>query len=186
MTISRPPVALLCLGLLLLSGCGTDVRRAIGLERTGPDEFRVVQRAPLDLPPDFGLRPPQPGAPRPNELAVREQARTTVFGATPRSDAQLVDRTPGENALLRRAGAVNPDPGIRDAVNRETSQLAKADRTLADRLIFWREPDPPGDAVDATNEARRLRENAALGRPVTDGNTPVIQRKRRGLLEGIF
>lgn len=182
----RPSVALLFSALFVLGGCGGDVRRAIGLDRTGPDEFRVVSRAPLDLPPEFGLRPPQPGAPRPNEPSARDQARSTVFGANARPDTQLGDRTPGENTLLRRAGAVNPDPTIRETVNRETSQLARADRTLVDRLIFWREPDPPGSAVDATNEARRLRENSALGRPVTDGTTPVIQRKRRGILEGLF
>ena len=58
---------LLCLaGALLISGC-TDLKKAIGLERTSPDEFAVESRAPLTMPPDFDLRPPQPGAARPQE-----------------------------------------------------------------------------------------------------------------------
>ena len=29
--------------------------------KRSPDEFAVVRRAPLILPPDYGLRPPRPG-----------------------------------------------------------------------------------------------------------------------------
>ena len=57
--------------------------------------------------------------------------------------------------------------------------------------MFWREPDPPGIPVDPNREAQRLRENAALGRDPTDGETPVVQPTRSGnpvtrLLESIF
>ncbi len=52
--------------------------------------------------------------------------------------------------------------------------------------MFWREPQATGDIVDAIEEAKRLRENAALGKPVTDGETPTIERRRKGLLEGLF
>ena len=35
------------------------------LNRDRPDEFAVQRQAPLVVPPDFNLVPPQPGAPRP-------------------------------------------------------------------------------------------------------------------------
>jgi hypothetical protein len=186
--IGRPGMA--ALGLLValgLSACeGGSLRRSLGLDLRGPDEFRVVSRAPLDLPPDFGLRPPQPGAGRPNEPTVREQAKQTVFGANAPAVKMIAGRTAGESALLRQAGAVELDTSIRDTVNRESAQLAAADRSLTDRLIFWRDPPPPGTVVDPVAEQQRLRENAALGKPATEGETPIIQRKRRGILEGIF
>ncbi|MEY4160521.1 MAG: hypothetical protein RLZZ136_1142, partial [Pseudomonadota bacterium] len=48
---------------LLLAGCGSS-----GLfNRDRPDEFAVQRQAPLVVPPDFSLTPPQPGAPRPAE-----------------------------------------------------------------------------------------------------------------------
>jgi len=57
-----PASLVLCLaGALLISGC-SDLKKAMGLERTSPDEFAVESRAPLTMPPDFNLRPPQPGA----------------------------------------------------------------------------------------------------------------------------
>jgi hypothetical protein len=178
--------ALLIVAALGLTACdNTGLRRTLGMDNRGPDEFRVVSRAPLDLPPEFGLRPPTPGAARPNELTVREQAKQTVFGG--QGAARMVaGRTPGESALLRQSGAVEADASIREVVNRESAQLAAADRSFTDRLIFWRDPPAPGTVVDPVAEQQRLRENAALGRPATTGETPIISRKRRGILEGIF
>jgi len=68
--------------LTLLQGC-SDFRRAIGLDRTGPDEFAVESRAPLTIPPDFDLRPPQPGAARPQEGTAADRARKVVDAAGP-------------------------------------------------------------------------------------------------------
>src|SRR5208337_693148 len=67
---------------LLLPGC-TDFKRSIGLEKTSPDEFAVESRAPLTIPPDFDLRPPQPGAPRPQEKSADQQARQVIEQAGP-------------------------------------------------------------------------------------------------------
>ena len=47
---------------LVLGACG-GVRDTLGLAKRSPDEFTVVRKAPLSMPPDFNLRPPTPGAP---------------------------------------------------------------------------------------------------------------------------
>jgi hypothetical protein len=74
-------VTFICSGILL-SGC-SNFRRDIGLERTAPDEFAVESRAPLTIPPDFDLRPPQPGAARPQEVTADEKARKAIDSAGP-------------------------------------------------------------------------------------------------------
>ena len=56
-------------------------------------------------------------------------------------------------------------------------------RALTDRLIFWRDPPPPGTPVDPRAESERLRENAALGRDGNIGETPVVQPRRRSFFE---
>jgi len=186
--VSHPRYRLLIAGTVLLgtlTGCGSgELRRNLGMDRSGPDAFSVVARAPLEIPPEFGLRPPQPGAARPNETNAADRAREALLGPTAR--AGLTDRSAGEAALLAQAGAIGVDPRIRDTVNRESTQLADADRSFVDRLIFWQKPQAPGTIVNANQEAQRLRDNAALGRPVTEGETPVIQRKRRAPLEGLL
>ena len=96
------------------------------------------------------------------------------------------DATTGEQALLQSAGAVGIDPKIRQEVNQETSQQVAQSSEFVDRLIFWRKPPEPGTIIDPALEQQRLQENAALGKPVTEGETPVIIQRKKALLEGIF
>lgn len=202
--MSRPNIAgrrlwVVCAILTLpvvLAGCDTT-RDALGLTKKAPDEFAVVTKAPLVLPPEFGLRPPEPGAPRPQEVPARDRAAAALTGRTDSAAGQLTplsrdpkaaaaQRSAGESALLQQAKATNADPDIRRKVNDEFTQLAERDRRFVDRLIFWQKSDDPGLAVDAAKEAQRLRENAATGRPATTGDVPTIKRRERGPLEGVF
>lgn len=177
---------LLCFGLSACSDYGP--RQFFGLDKNPPDAFTVVSRAPLTLPPDFGLRPPRLGQARPNETSVSAQARTTVFGLdsgglSSEKAAQLDrlsgERSPGEAQLLKMAGAVGVDPAIRETINSESEKVARESRNIVEQLVFWKSYDPAGVPVDAAAEQKRLQENAALGRPVTDGDTPVVQRRNK-------
>lgn len=170
---------------LALSAC-SDAKRALGYEKAPPDEFQVVARAPLSMPPDFSLRPPQPGATRPQEGTTREQAKKIITGQRGSTPIATTGRTQGDIALMKRIGADSIQPDIRVLVNKETQALADADKSFTDRLVFWRKPDPPGVSVDPTKETQRIRENQALGKSVSEGETPQIQRRKRGWLEGVF
>ncbi|MDA1099733.1 MAG: DUF3035 domain-containing protein [Proteobacteria bacterium] len=176
------------------------------MTKKSPDEFTVITKAPLVMPPDFSLRPPRPGAKPPQEVAPRDSARAALWPASknggttdtqteqPEQNAapgqagkEAVSKPDGaELALLRRAGALDADPSIRQIVNRETSVLAEKDSSFTDRLLFWQQKAPFGTAVDADKESQRLREAAAAGDAPNTGETPTIKRRKRGLLEGIF
>jgi Protein of unknown function (DUF3035) len=181
--------------LLALSGCGDQVRQALGMTKQSPDEFMTVAHAPLTMPPDYNLRPPEPGAPRPQEGTASEQAQTALYansGGTALSTGSSFGgsneaaQSAGEVALLQNAGAAGIDPGIRAQIDTETAAQVERDQTLISRLVFWRTPEPYGTVVDPVAESKRLQENQALGKPVTEGETPIITRRRRGVLEGIF
>lgn len=178
--------AMLLAAGVTLSACG-DTRKALGFDKAPPDEFRIVSRAPLSLPPDYALRPPTPGASRPQEQTTTEQARQAVIGAAAQPRATVPEgASASEAALLTKVGAPRSDPRIRETVDRESAALIDADRTFLDRIVFWRKPDAPGTVVDPEREAQRLRENQALGRSASEGDTPIIRRRRKGALEGIF
>ena len=102
---------------LLLSACGSSGI----LGRARPDEFAVQRQAPLIVPPDFALTPPQPGAPRPAEQTAQQQAEEALFGApAARSDV--------EKNTLSRAGS--SAPGIRSMVGDPgTNTVAKGEVT---------------------------------------------------------
>ncbi|MGF1627364.1 MAG: DUF3035 domain-containing protein [Alphaproteobacteria bacterium] len=162
-----------------VTGC-SDLSQAIGLSRrTPPDEFQVVTHAPLSLPPEFALRPPAPGETGPGTTTPQAQARAAVTGST---GAPTGSTTQGENALLATAGAIGVDPSIRLTIDAESRIESESTGSgLADFLLFWRETPPAGVIVDAAGEAQRIRENQAAGRPITAGETPVIERTSGGI-----
>lgn len=176
-TTRRPALVAATLLLpLVLGACGGDVARSFGLTRDPPDEFQVTTRAPLSMPPDFALRPPRAGRPQGPDPSA--QARGLIAAAPVPSTAA----SPGEAALLREASAASAapvTPDIREVLDRETQALARSDASFTNRVLgFGSPPAPVGVPVDAEAEARRIRENAALGRDVSEGDTPVVQPDR--------
>ncbi len=173
-------------GTIALAGCsglGDTLSRTFGVTRDAPDEFSVTTQAPLSMPPDFNIRPPQPGAARPQEVSARTQAQQALMPQTTLS-AQTDDMSAGQQALLAAAGPPAP-ANIRNEIAHDPT-LNSTGGTFADRLMFWRPAPQPGIVVNAAAEAQRLRQNAALGQSPESGVTPIIQPKPRGWLEGIF
>jgi hypothetical protein len=103
---------------LMLAGCASGGGI---LNRDRPDEFAVTRQAPLVIPPDFTLAPPNPGAPRPQESDASRQALDALFGGpAPRSAV--------EGDALSRAGTAAP--GIRSSVgDPDTNTVAKGEVT---------------------------------------------------------
>ncbi|MDA0228968.1 MAG: DUF3035 domain-containing protein [Proteobacteria bacterium] len=169
-----------------MAGCG-GVGKSLGFGKQSLDEFAVVRNAPLTLPPDYSLRPPRPGAQRPQEENLRTQAENAVFsrenetdGASPRLESE------GEYALLRRADALETNPNIKREINEEFTIYAQEGEGFFESLLFWQAEQPLGVSINAEEEAQRLNENAALGLPPNTGDTPVIERRDQALFEGIF
>jgi len=102
---------------MLLSACG-NWKQTLGIEPTSPDEFAVESRAPLTVPPDFDLRPPQPGASRPQETSVASKAQGVVDNAGPGAPGKQASGT------LHYAGTNLADPN---------AQIA--DQSLAAKLL---------------------------------------------------
>ena len=169
----------------LLAGCNTaDVSRTFGLTRDAPDEFSVSTRAPLSMPPNTNLRAPRPGASRPQELSSRAAAEATLApGSVLDSSTSAI--SPGQLALVQASGR----PAAADIRAKIDSENAgeQTDRSFTDRLLFWKSREVgPGIAVDPTLEAQRLRANAALGQDTLEGETPIIQPKRKNWWDWLF
>jgi DUF3035 family protein len=210
---ARPMIALLAAGLLALAGCARGtVQEALGIGKRVPDEFAVVQRAPLVVPPDFELRPPRPGEPRPQIGTPSDQARAALVGQPPApavnglaldaqpgqpalsagqpalSAAQPVPAaavpmpSAGQQALLTQAERSGVDPQIRTRIAEENQSLAQVEQALFTRVMNWRQPSTLGATVDAPAEAERLRTARAQGEPPTAGDTPTVVERRQSPL----
>ena len=114
------------------------------------DESQSVAHAPLTLPPDYNVRPPEPGAPGPQEGTAAEQAQTPLSannGGTASATGDTASgpaQSAGEVALLQNAGAAGIDPGIRSQIDTETAAQVERDPALISRLVLWRTAAPEG------------------------------------------
>lgn len=137
--------------MLSLSACNT-IRQGVGLNKVTPDEFVTVASAPLVVPPEYGLTPPNPGQPRPQELAPESAARQILLG-----QRQAVTRTPGEQVLVAQAGGDRADPLARYVVDDEFGDLAHKEESWANRIMFWRKNDPSTQTASTVQSADGTR-----------------------------
>jgi hypothetical protein len=178
---SRPllTVAACCGAALLLSACGSDVKKQLGMGRNSPDEFMVVKRAPLTLPPDYNLRPPGASAAPPASDASN-RAKAALLG----KQTLPADIGGAEKELMTRMGVQQANPDIRSLIDKENGYIALKNKPVVDKLIFWRDDATRADQhlgssiVDAKAEAERLKKNQAEGKPVNAGDVPVIEKKQ--------
>ena len=127
-----PLLTVACLSVsLVLPGCA-DVRRMGGLDRVGPDEFMIESRAPLTIPPEFDLRPPQPGAARPQEVTASDKARKVIDTAGP-----------GEPGKQATAALKVPQGGPGGGAQLDPSQQV-GDQSLAKKLLGTTDSAPAG------------------------------------------
>ena len=185
MNAPAPRLVLLFGTTLLLAGCESGaLTRTFGLTRDAPDEFTVTTRAPLSMPPDFNLRPPRPGAPRPQEQSEQSQAEEILVPQTALSGQRSGAASPGQAALLNQTGPSAPTD-IRRKVDAD-ARNDQSDDGFVDKRLYWRKADANKSLVDPDGEAKRLRDNAALGQPATSGETAVIQQRRQGWFQKLF
>jgi hypothetical protein len=176
MNSQRTKVALRVMALagLALSVAGCDsIRTAAGLNKTPPDEFAVVTKAPLVIPPDYALRPPLPGAAPTNQSSPTGAAEAALYGDDPDAIANSLGNSysPEEKALLATSGAATADPAIRQQLASDEKAMEGSDPSFTDKILFSAPNPDAGHPVDADAEKQRLDAAKAAGQ-VTPGPGP--------------
>ena len=178
MSVNRVIVATALVAAVGLTAC-QSTRKSLGMTKVTPDEVRVVTKAPLVVPPDYALRPPAPGKPRPQELQPESAARNALLGAR-----EAEGRTDGEKLLVAKAGADKADPLIRYVVDDEFGDVAHKEKGFADKVMFWRSDKPADPAaapvVAEDNTSTPIDPAAEQDRiaKLTGGKPVVIQREQ--------
>ncbi|MGH6872995.1 MAG: DUF3035 domain-containing protein [Rhizomicrobium sp.] len=136
-----------------LSGC-QSIRQAAGVTKQTPDEFAVVTKAPLVIPPDYNLRPPKPGAVPTNTQSPTGAAEAALFpsddssGAAPQPSGGGT-YSDGEKNLLAQAGASNVDHSIRQEIVSDQRSMQGADSSFTDKVLFGGGSDTSDKPVNA-------------------------------------
>lgn len=162
----RIVTALACLSAAATAGCGT-LAKTFGSDTSAPDEFRVVTKAPLIIPPEFNLRPPRPGDPRPQELTAAQRAQRAILGSV---DATGLSQ--GEQLLVGKAGTVQPN--IRDLVDYDSGGIVRKSQALSNNILGVATPPAPGATPES--EAERIAREQRAIQNATGGQPIVIKR----------
>lgn len=191
MNIKQHITVVMC---LLLSACGGSdgFRETLGLNRKGPDEFQVLSRPPLTVPPEFNLRPPKQGAEYTPGVSATDQAHNRVLGADNNSAPAAATAVPivtsgalpsnSDSQFLANAGAEKANHNIKQVISdeRQNGVLKKDDNFL---FGASKEKDL---LVDPAKEAERLKDDKAKSLPPTAGETPVIAPQSKGIIGDLF
>jgi hypothetical protein len=179
-----------------LSGC-SSIRSAAGIDKSTPDEFAVVTKAPLVIPPDYNLHPPKPGAVPTNQQSPTASAQAALYASdesganpTPQSGGNFSD---GEKAILAQANATNADHSIRQEIASDEKSMQGADESFTDKVLFGGGPTDNSDkAVNAdANSTANMPGKAPA--PAADGAAqpapapkPVITQNQKKDNDGWF
>lgn len=180
MSFNRVIVATALVAAAGLAGC-QSTQKALGMSKVTPDEFRVVTKAPLVVPPDYALRPPAPGEPRPQELQPESAARNALLG-----QREAEQRSDGEKLLVAKAGAEKADPLVRYVVDDEFGDIAHKEKSFADRVMFWKKGEAAPQQTAALDGSSAPIDPAAEKERVTKltGDKPItIQRDAKSRIK---
>ena len=177
-------VAMTCLLLagigLVASGC-SGFRKAIGEEKSSPDEFEVVVRPPLSLPPNFFASSDQ--LTENANSSASSSATAVASAATSAADSPIDARSVAAAALGAAEGraadsyaqvfdfSAVPD-NIRQLVDEETYGI-RFERRIPLQVLFGGLPDI-GPVLDKFAEDQRLRQTLRQGGSATEGGTPAM------------
>lgn len=118
-----------------------------GTRANAPDEFRVVKKAPLVVPPEYNLRPPTPGQAQPFEVDEARTSSASAFGTTIGADASASER-----ALVAAAGANSVNPIIRELVDYEEARIIRKSPSVSDQVIAWQPTEGETVSDSATGD----------------------------------
>ncbi len=111
---------------MLLSACSMFSSNG----KYAPDEFEVVDRAPLVVPPEANLTPPRPGEPKAQNIDPGRIAYEALFPG--KTVTPPPSGSGGELSLLRRMPSLGPD--VRSNAGQKDLDVTKKRLLLADML----------------------------------------------------
>lgn len=108
-----------------------------------------------------------------------------AFGSS-YNGSPVAGKTSADTQFLRNIGADEADPNIRKELIEEriAKQIGQEDESWWD--ILSTEPEPKDSLVNASKESERIQENSDAGKPVNEGETPVVKARDTGILGRIM
>ena len=116
---------------LLLTGCGSELAKVLGTDKLPPDEFTILTKPNLIIPPEYNLRPPAEGEIRPNPQQPSRELQAILFS----NSANISDFSQSEINLMTGADVAESIPNIKEVLDSEMRDVEDANVNLKTQII---------------------------------------------------
>ncbi len=163
--------------LVALGGCDRIGNPFVVLSSKppAPDEFQVITRKPLMMPPTDALPEPRLGAPSPLDPTPNRDAELALLGTD--VGPPPVGSSQGEQALLSAADVAASNPEIRQTLSQDATGSNEPYEPPTIFELLGASEAPPKDAIDAAAEARRLQAEGVAPAPIDPNERPVVEEE---------
>jgi len=173
-------IIILSASLSALTGCSSsDIKENLGLKKYAPDEFMVVSRPALTMPPSYALVEPKKKEILTSE-SKSDEAKSLLIGNKKSYKSYISD---SEKSLLSKAGTSKNKQNIREVLNKEYTEYVVEKKEHKESLLSKLNPfnNNNEETLDAKKEKQRLINNQKEGKSVTEGESESIAKN-----SGIF
>tara|TARA_B100001105_G_scaffold132900_1_gene106364 strand:- start:4383 stop:4748 length:366 start_codon:yes stop_codon:yes gene_type:complete len=112
-------------------GCGSELAKVLGTDKMPPDEFTILTKPPLIIPPEYNLRPPAEGEIRPEPQQSSRDLQAILFG---NSSASNQFSTSELNAMTG-SGVGESIPNIREVLDSEMRDVEDVDESVKAQIL---------------------------------------------------
>tara|TARA_Y100001970_G_C14255491_1_gene875053 strand:+ start:5772 stop:6299 length:528 start_codon:yes stop_codon:yes gene_type:complete len=152
------------LSIFILASC-SKIRDSAGVNRKSIDEFTVIEKPPLVIPPDFNLLPPDQLSEKNLSDIESSLAKEILFGLDDESLSKNSKISTMDNILDQtKANLVSND--IRNEIDENFASEKKVDSESWDSEI---------EILDSINESKRLRSELINNEKYIDRKIPKIK-----------
>lgn len=178
--------------LVTLTACtGSDVKSTLGLKKKAPDEFMVLSRPALTVPPAFDLPEPETTSTSAPKDFSNNKAKQALFGA---SDAKKDSKkSTAENLFLNKAGFGSAQSDIRQQLEEDARALEEpTPEETQEKGFFERLFEPlqldeaPDPIVSPMAEKERIKDAKASGKKISGEDAVTVQPKAESTLDRIL
>jgi hypothetical protein len=155
--------------VLITSSC-SDFRKALGKEKIIPDEFSVALTPALVIPPGYKIDPEM----------IKSNKYQNTNQMNNLNQTLNIDDKKNYNSFIKLFESENIPKNIRKIVDEETIGIAVSEQNGLEKL-FGDIPNV-GIVLDNKNEAKRIKDNKLLGKPINKDASPAFEKNSGKLI----
>ena len=116
---------------IFLTGCGSELAKVLGTDKLPPDEFTILTKPNLIIPPEYNLRPPAEGEVRPTPQQPSRELQALLFNNSNSAD----DFSQSEINLMTGSDVAESIPNIKEVLDSEMRDVEEVNENLKTQIL---------------------------------------------------